>query len=362
MRAECPSCRRISVFPDDQLVTQKNPLERTCPACKAQLALQLHALPEPAPEPVRPRPVFVEIDDRLPASDDRPSANLLKSRILRSLIKLPPMPQIILKAQEIMADPDSSLRDLARVIETDQALVARVLGLANSAYYGLSGTVSTVQQASVLLGQKNLGEMILLSASASLFSGPMPGYRVSAAAIWRHSLAVAYGAKILIGRLRPQLENDAFVAGLLHDAGKLILDPFVRKSRELFTALVPPGEPISIPAEKEVLGIDHAEVMSRACRFWRFPEQQVLAVRQHHQAPQKSEDALAGAVYLSNLLAKAAGFDAGSQGGLEDSHHELLRFIGVAPDEVETIGQQVKDAVSRFEEELRPVRPRPDYL
>lgn len=154
MKVECPNCRMISAVGEDRIVTSQNSVDLFCPTCRFSMVLHLLSDLSETDSPS-------ELQD---LSGDQPAGGLsakdawkqrrisaLKAKILRSLVNLPPMPHIILKAREILSEPDSSLRELARVIEIDQALVAKVLTLANSAYYGVSGMVSSIQHASVLL-------------------------------------------------------------------------------------------------------------------------------------------------------------------------------------------------------------------
>ena len=178
MRIECPKCRGISTISSDLIVTGKRALEQTCSKCKADILIELTL-----PSAVKEDNLFRELADENPTRLASPLAETeentkilsLKSKILRSLVELPPMPNIILKAREIMEDPGSSLKELSGVIEHDQAIVARVLALANSAYYGLSGLVSSIQHASILLGQKTLGELITIAASSQLLNKQLKG-------------------------------------------------------------------------------------------------------------------------------------------------------------------------------------------
>ncbi|MBW2409344.1 MAG: HDOD domain-containing protein, partial [Deltaproteobacteria bacterium] len=151
MKIECPTCRNVNRLSGNLMVTRSEGLEINCPKCKA--LIKLYVLAKSGKESAL-QTTYDPFGDQIePVSIDAGRQSVdpaLKSKILRSLVNLPPMPHIILKAKEIMEDPHSSLRDLAEVIETDQAIVARVLTLANSAYYGVSGMVSSIQHASVL--------------------------------------------------------------------------------------------------------------------------------------------------------------------------------------------------------------------
>jgi HD-like signal output (HDOD) protein len=276
----------------------------------------------------------------------------LKSHILRSLPKLPPMPQIILKAQETMANPNAGLRDLARIIENDQALVARVLSLANSAYYGISGQVSSVQHASILLGLKTLGDLITMSASSVLLNRELKGYHLTPQTIWRHSLSSALCARKSAERRFPGTEADAFVVGLLHDAGKIILDPFIFRKKAGGGADVPDQAPVSESHEIEWLGVDHAEIMALACRFWHFPEAQVRGIRFHHHPSQSSRSALAYMAHLGHALSRRAGLGGAGEAAefIEDG---VLEFLKLQPADLDELQAEMIQALEDLEETLR---------
>lgn len=273
----------------------------------------------------------------------------LKSHILRSLTKLPPMPKIILKAQETMANPNAGLRDLARIIEADQALVARVLALANSAYYGISGQVSSVQHASILLGLKTLGELITMSATSVLLTRELKGYHLAPQLIWRHSLSSALSARKIAERRFPGLEADAFVVGLLHDAGKIILDPFICKKKETGEALLPDQAPVTESHEMALLGVDHAEAMALACRFWHFPDPQVRGIRYHHHPGQSSQSALAYVAHLGHALSLRAGLG-GAGNAMPDLKDGVLEFLNFQPADLDELQDEMIQELETLEE------------
>ena len=311
MRIECPNCRRVCAISSDLIVTQKRALGLSCSICKADFHIQLSLPAEIKPEEAQGTSASdssARLTSAIAETEENSKIISLKSKILRGLVELPPMPNIILKAREIMEDSGSSLKDLAGVIEHDQAIVARVLALANSAYYGLSGLVSSIQHASILLGQKTLGELITIAASSQLLNKKLKGYRLHPGDLWRHSLAVALGSRIIAEKIDSEWVEDAFVAGLLHDAGKIILDPYILEREKAFKKALGNGQPKFIDAEKEILGFDHAEVMSRAVRFWRYPENQSTAIRYHHYPARAEDSELAFIVHLADFIAKEAGF------------------------------------------------------
>lgn len=358
MKIECPTCRHVNRVSGNLMVTRSKGLEVNCPKCKA--LIKLYVLAKSGKDGARQTAYdpFGDQNEPLPYDAGKHSGNpALKTKILRNLVNLPPMPHIILKAKEIMQDRHSSLRDLAGVIETDQAIVARVLTLANSAYYGVSGMVSSIQHASVLLGQKTLGELITISASSQLLSKRLKGYKVEPESLWKHSLAVAFGSKIIVQQLVPELADDAFVAGLLHDAGKIILDPYVQERQADFEKFLKGGNKSFLEAEHEILGFDHAEIMSRATRFWRFSEAQSIAIRFHHYPSVSENNQLAHIVHLANYLANTADLGSGGDGSRPRLEAGVMKFLGISADSLDMVLDEVVGSISKLEEEYQ-VKPR----
>jgi HD-like signal output (HDOD) protein len=351
MRIECPNCRRVSAISSDLIVTRKRALELSCSICKAEFQVQMSLTAGKKPEGAKETSssgTSTRLTSSIVETEENGKTISLKSKILRGLVELPPMPNIILKAREIMEDPGSSLKDLAGVIEHDQAIVARVLALANSAYYGLSGLVSSIQHASILLGQKTLGELITIAASSKLLSKPLKGYMLHPGDLWKHSLAVALASKIIAEKISAECLEDAFIAGLLHDAGKIILDPYVVERKKAFKKALENGQPKFIQAEKEILGFDHADVMSRAVRFWRYPENQSTAIRYHH-CPSRSDDSeLAFIIHLADFTAKEAGFKSENGGSPPELEPQTLRYFGFQKEDLSHIVAHITASVEKL--------------
>ena len=358
MQIECPTCRNVNRLSGNLMVTRSEGLEVNCPKCKALIKLYVLAKSDKDSSQQTAYDPFGDQIEPVPFAANKHSGDpALKTKILRNLVNLPPMPHIILKAKEIMEDPNSSLKDLAGVIETDQAIVARVLTLANSAYYGVSGMVSSIQHASVLLGQKTLGELITISASSRLLSKRLKGYKVEPESLWKHSLAVAFGSKIIVQQLVPELADDAFIAGLLHDAGKIILDPYVHERHEAFEKFLKDGDKSFLNAEHEILGFDHAEIMSRATRFWRFSETQSIAIRFHHYPSVSENNQLAHIVHLANYLAHTAGMGADGNTSEPELEPGVLKFLGISAESLDVVLDEVVDSITKLEKEYQEKSP-----
>ena len=121
----------------------------------------------------------------------------LQQNILKSLDYLPPIPKIVLKAREVIEDPSSSLKDIEKLISVDQALTVNVLKMANSAHYRRVKGATSIHDAAIVLGIKTIGELITMACTSSVLSKTLKGYDISADSMWRHSLSVAFGSKII---------------------------------------------------------------------------------------------------------------------------------------------------------------------
>ncbi len=356
MRVECPECRVVTAVSNDLIITRKRALELTCSKCKADILIQLSLSAAIEQNNLYEAPSddsLTRLTSPMVETEEDPEVLSLKSKILRSLVELPPMPNIILKAREIIEDPRSSLKELSAVIEHDQAIVARVLALANSAYYGLSGLVSSIQHASILLGQKTLSELITIAASSRLLSKKLKGYELDPGDLWQHSLAVALGSRIIAGKKNTKLVEDAFIAGLLHDAGKIILDPYILERKKEFKKFLKEGEHVFIEAEKEILGFDHAEVMSRDSRIWRYPETQSTAIRYHHYPLRAGNNDLAFIVHLADYAAKKAGFDSEDTASAPEIDPQTLDHLGFQKEALNALIAEIAEDVEKLVTEFQ---------
>ena len=145
----------------------------------------------------------------------------LKKKIKKAVKDLPPMPTVVIKIQKLLFDPNSTAQQVADFIERDQAIAAKVLKMANSTYYGMSGKVSSVHHAAVILGFKALGELCTIAAFSDFMGNKLPGYGYLSDELWKHSLAVAGAAKLIAEKINPQIIHEALTAGLIHDIGKI---------------------------------------------------------------------------------------------------------------------------------------------
>jgi len=178
VKIECPNCKKAYNIPVERLPKDKS-FSFPCQACKAIMEID-------------PRSKQKEVPGIGKTEQDHFEGDELKKKILRTVRDLPPMPQTVFKAREIMADPNSSFETLARVLETDPAIASKIMKLANSAYYGFVGKISSIQHATMVLGHKTLSEIVTMAGSLSILGKEMQGYGLDPRELWQHSLGVAF--------------------------------------------------------------------------------------------------------------------------------------------------------------------------
>jgi putative nucleotidyltransferase with HDIG domain len=208
---------------------------------------------------------------------------------------VPSAPTILFEILNILADEDAGLRDLFGVIERDPGLTAKVLRTANSTFFGQARTVDTVERAVLVLG---VAMVRSLAVSAAVFQSV--GERLSAAVverIWHHSLATATTARLLASRTKLGDRDDAFTAGLLHDAGRMLL---MRRFPELYRD--PEADAGIETVERAQLGVDHGVVGGWLFEAWNLPPAIVQAVAQHHA--EHPAPGLATLIFTANLMTR----------------------------------------------------------
>lgn len=358
MNFECSACNKSYQIPDEKLPVKKE-IAFPCPNCKSLIELSL----EPPPESLDQGAVSDGSAGDGNTKDEKGDTEAFKRRVLLRLKDLPPMPQIVFKAREILNDPDSDMKELAALLGSDQAIAAKVLRLANSAYYGLSGRVSSIKHAAALLGYQTIGQLISMAATSKLMGKMLRGYGQSAEESWEHSLSVATGSKVLALRNNPSLENDAFAAGLIHDAGKLILEPYVNDQKEQFEMVTEGGRRTMGDAERKIFGFDHAEIGHEVCKHWKIPQTIADGIRYHHQPHLSENEELAHIVAMANNIANMAkamkemgntlaGKD-GVAGFLYMIDDDTMTYLKLDEDDIPTVLEEVDVAVNRISNEMK---------
>ena len=251
--------------------------------------------------------------------DARPGPTDLLARI-ETLRSLPTLPHILLRLIELCSRPEKGLQEIARLINQDPALSERVLRLVNSAFYSLKQKISTIGEALLLLGLEAVKNIAISSSVYQVFQGPPARHGLDLKNFWWHSVRCGVIARRLAVKTAYASPDEAFLAGLLHDIGKILLWSNFRREYSASGG--------GLPAAERRLGLTHAEAGAWLIGRWQLATFLPDAVRYHHEAVERIVVSfpLVRLVFAANRLAGEGGLSPAAQAlGLAARDLESLR-------------------------------------
>ncbi len=203
--------------------------------------------------------------------NDRVSAK----REVRRIKNLPTVPGIVAKISRMVENPETSAAEVGKLITQDQVLSAKVLRMANSAFFGMSRKISSIAQALMILGFDVVKGLVLTSSVFDMIQKSMAG-------LWEHSIGCAAASGAVATALGRDDAEEILVAGLLHDLGKVVLALNMPQEMELIKAKVEEKNILFYEAEGEVMDFNHGEIGQWLAEHWNLPESLAEPMRLHH--------------------------------------------------------------------------------
>lgn len=269
-------------------------------------------------------------------------------QFLKDAGPLPSLPTIYAEISAAVDDPKASSRKIGEIVAKDQGLTTRLLRLANSAFYAFPGRIDTVTEAVTLIGLEQVRSLALATKVIDLFKD-VPSELLSVGSFWGHSLACGLCARLLALERRDPNSERLFVAGLLHDVGRLVVltrapgpaAEVLRRSKET-------GEPV-LRAETHRLGFTHADLAGRLLQQWKIPADLAEIVRSHHQ-PQHARLAQleTAAVHLADVIVSGLGYG-------ESGEYVVPGFSPEPVVRLQLRRDFLSSCVSALDEQFRPV-------
>ena len=209
---------------------------------------------------------------------------------------------------EISGDDEAPFKDFVAIIEKDQALASKILRVANSAFYGFSSRVNSLEHALVILGINEV-KSIALGCSLYNFFSHSESDASDRTRFWKHAIICSQVAKLLGIHFNNRNGDSLFLAGLIHDIGKLVLDQYFHEEFLQILEYVSLTKTTFSKAEKKMLGTTHCQIAAKLLKQWRFPEEVIIQVLYHHGPwHDKNHRANSTMIYLANVLTKLAGY------------------------------------------------------
>jgi HD-like signal output (HDOD) protein len=237
-------------------------------------------------------------------------------------VKLPEVPAVVFELNEIIADPLSSATDIARLVNQSPSLAALLLKIVNSAFYGFRSKIDSISRAVVLIGSKEVSNIALAITIMEAFKD-IPRQVLDVATFLEHNLACGIVARILAAHGNIAPTEQLFVAGMLHDIGRLVLCRyFPRVAGPLLAGARASGETL-LKTERALIGCTHAQIGSRLTQKWKLPYALENNIQYHHNPCASPNPESAAVVQMADIIVhglgigasgehKAPGFDAGA--------------------------------------------------
>ncbi len=264
-------------------------------------------------------------------------------KLIESAPEIPTLPAVATQVMQIVRNPSSAARDLEEIVSFDPVLASSVMRMTNSAYYGLPNEITELHRAIVLLGFNAVRNLAFTASVKSLYGHEYKCGTFSASSLWLHSVSVAVISQMLAKKTWPELGDEAFLAGILHDVGIIVewnllpdqFDRVIRYSEGTGLAFA--------DAEKKALGFDHTLCGAAMLRRWKLPRHLIYVSRHHHGKNQDSHtddlsnasvgDRLACLVHLAEHICAERGNGFFDEPRDHDRTTQLLEAVSCTPDD-----------------------------
>lgn len=282
---------------------------------------------------------------------------LTPKELVTGSIRLVSLPEVCLRVNEMLDEPSVTAAELGNVISQDTSLTARLLKIVNSSYYGYQAKIETVSRAVTVVGLRELRGLVIAASAVETFSN-VPDEILNKVRFWRHSLYCGVIARLLAEKCHVLHSERLFVAGLLHDIGKLVIAQRLPSETKNIISQAENEKCSEIVVEQQLLGFTHADVGGELMRAWNMPETLFESVAYHHD-PKRAEVGVMETclIHLANIFTDEA------EQGLDMKDESPLREIDSFAWEMTGLDESVKEYVFReagplFAEALEAILPR----
>lgn len=270
---------------------------------------------------------------------------------IQSIQDLPTLSTVISKMVEMLDSQEASPKELGDLIAQDQSILSAILKLVNSAFYGFPRKITSVHQAVVILG---FGTVKSIALGASIFKAkPRKGEKevFDRNALWIHSLGVATASKLIAQKTGHGDADEAFVAGLLHDVGKVVFDAQFPAEFQEVVEKAEDENILLLEAEREILGLDHAEAGQILLFKWQLPLPVVNAVGFHHdleKAP-ATYQRLAAIVHLADIICRKLKIGSGGDARIPKADRNAMKVLHLTTPMLEEVLKETQAQKELFE-------------
>lgn len=267
-------------------------------------------------------------------------AKISLEQLIKAVEDIPPLPLTVTKALQAIDDPNLGPKDLGSIIGSDQAMTATLLKYANSAFYGLSRRVTTINEAIVIMGFSAIKSLLLSYALSKTLNREIRGYALPQGEIWRHALYCGQISRHIARKVKYPQPEEAFVGGLIHDIGKVVLNQFLFDEYQHVIDSVEREGKSFVEVEKEILGFNHAEAGALLGEKWKLPKVIVETIAFHHH-PVVANNKVVHIVHLADAICMMLGIGLGIDGLYYKVEEQALQVLNLSNAQVEQIFAEI---------------------
>jgi putative nucleotidyltransferase with HDIG domain len=268
---------------------------------------------------------------------------------LETVSTIPTLSIVIDKIARLLQNPQTSAEEVGKAITTDQALAAKVLRLVNSAFYGFPGKISTITHAVVILGFSTVKNIVL---TASIFDA-FANKKVSVSDFniehfWLHSIGCGAASQAIAKHIGFKEKEECFIAGLIHDIGKIILCFYFPEEFEAVFRNARSKGVLFLESEREIIGITHDEIGAIIARRWNLPAN-LQAVVQNHHHPSHEQDffSMTSIVHCADILTRAMDIGSGGDEKIPVVSETVWRNLGFEHVPLEALFTGIEDELDK---------------
>jgi len=260
-------------------------------------------------------------------------------RRLDTIPDIPTLPEIALKVNKLLQDEDISIRKLSRIIEKDQAIVTKILRLVNSSFYQFKSRIESIPRAMVVLGLNTIRNAVLSVSVIDIFPREKSANGLDIREFWKHSIAVAVVSKYLGSKTLLESPDECFIAGLLHDIGKVVLARYFVDVFDQVWTLVQAEGITFFEAEKNVAPVNHAQIGGYLAQRWQLPTGLTDAIKYHHGVSRFASNLnLSMIAHVANIVVNTC----------RPESDFKLTYSGMYPDAVDAMAPQLETVSAWF--------------
>ena len=255
-------------------------------------------------------------------------------RLVSRVQGLPTLPVILTRLNQMIVDPRTTAKQVGQLISSDPAVTARILKVVNSAFYGFPSRITTVTHAIVILGFNTVKSIVLSSSIFDAFKGESDSpYRRED--FWKHSIGTGAACRVVARAAGYTALEDFFIAGLLHDVGKIVMDQHLHEEFVEVLKTVESRDCLFLEAEEEVLGVNHAEIGGWLFSGWNLSRGLVQAVTHHHN-PSLADDALkvTSGLHLGDILCRSLQIGSGGDARIPACSAAAWEALGIGEEKI----------------------------